>query len=79
MNQGIDDQEFAQFVDNPDTLEVDVICNFGMYVNLLKFWNFRYMHWNFISNSSIFKRDFISNSNLNRISIDKKKIFYLFQ
>ena len=32
MNQGIDDQEFAQFVDNPDTLEVDVMCNFGMYV-----------------------------------------------
>ena len=41
VNQGVDDQEFAQFVDNPDTLEVDVMCNlaciytclnFGMYV-----------------------------------------------
>ena len=26
MNQGVDDQEFAQFVDNSDALEVDVIC-----------------------------------------------------
>ena len=26
VNRGLDDQEFAQFVDNPDTLEVDVIC-----------------------------------------------------
>ena len=26
VNRGVDDQEFAQFVDNPDTLEVDVIC-----------------------------------------------------
>ena len=24
--QGVDDQEFAQFVDNSNTLEVDVIC-----------------------------------------------------
>ena len=39
VNQGVDDQEFAQFVDNPDTLEVDVIRNFRMYVNLLKFWH----------------------------------------
>ena len=26
VNRGVDDQEFAQFVDNSDTLEVDVIC-----------------------------------------------------
>ena len=26
VNRGVDDQEFAQFVDNLDTLEVDVIC-----------------------------------------------------
>ena len=26
VNRDVDDQEFAQFVDNPNTLEVDVIC-----------------------------------------------------
>ena len=26
VNQDVDDQEFAQIVDNPDTLEIDVIC-----------------------------------------------------